>query len=127
MRNPKPTASAGPLTLGEALPELASWLRAALIEASRPEVAARIEEMPILSCWPGLVGNFNVGISRDEWLRIGQRKGRENIRLYQPEGVRPRRWQVGVTAVNGRPVMVGVSKPGILRPTLLTLSRKLAR
>lgn len=127
MTDSSPASSSRQLTLAKALPELASWLRAALIEASRPEIAERIDDMPVLSCWPGLVGNFNVGIGRDDWLAIEHRKGRENIRLYQPKGVPRRQWQIGVLAINGRPVMVGVSKPTILRPTLLKLSNKLAR
>ena len=125
IKNQSSTSAEG-LTLAKALPELTEWLRAALTEASRPELAERIGNMAVRSCWPGMVGNFNVGmINRRDYLAERPIGARESISLYQPKGVARRRWQVGLLTIESEPVMVGISRPGILRRALLRLSDKL--
>ena len=116
-----------PRTLGEVLPELSAWVRGGLVEIGRNDLGSAIGRMPVTACWAGLVDNFNVGnVSREEYAVVSKLDGRESLRIYQPHGVRRRQWQVGLLVVDGRPRMIGIARPGTLRPALSRLANQLA-
>jgi hypothetical protein len=113
-------------TLGEALPELSEWVSASLLEMGRKDLANTVGSMPLTACWRGLVGNFNVGdLNQKAYSTVAKLEGNEPLWVYQPHGVRRRSWSIGLLVVGNRPRMLGVSRPGILRPALTKLEHQL--
>jgi len=110
--------------LGELLPELATWLAAALAEAGEREASIHVEQMDIRACWRGASDNYNISpLPRDGRTLIFGDPDRKAVHLLQPKGVPRRGWSVGVQIIRSRVMEIGVARPTVLRPTLGRIER----
>lgn len=115
--------SATSIFLTEAVPELAAYIAAGLVEQDRADLlaalgAARIHRVEASSS--------HVSLDLLDGLDVGAMingPGRERIGIGSPRGVRRRRWIITLEVIDGRLVALAVSYPGILRTTFRDLAR----
>jgi hypothetical protein len=108
--------------LNEALPDLGRWIELGLSQRERPELARAIASLRIHRC--ELRGQhasiFTVTEAQANGLMY--RRDRERIWLGRVRGLPHRNWAVTLEVIGDRIYHIGLSHPGILRPSLRRLS-----
>jgi hypothetical protein len=112
-------------TLADFLPELATWIERALLEAGETTLVTQVAGFAIRACWAGKLDNYNLSsLPREARPLVWGDRDRSPMRLTQPSGVPRRRWQVGVVSVRGKLLEIGVALPSVLRPSLAQMASR---
>ena len=115
-----------PMMLSDVAPELVAWIAAGLAQQGRADLIPAIEVLRIYAAHATASHVSLETITALDARAMMARDDRERISIGRPKGVPARSWSVSIEVIDGRIWHLGLSHPGILRPTFKALAHDLA-